>query len=138
MKLFTLIFVTLFSSSAIANSAVDGKIFYKMGEEIVKRNVTLEVPSRGQGEVVLRGDKFEWKTTKFWTVKKAGKTTFIAVFKTQFRQWKSLIAFKGTYLKGSNKILYYGDMYKKPGHTFDDQSLAGFTHSGGFKFKYDL
>jgi hypothetical protein len=128
-----------FSPALALAEAVDGNIIYKLPNgELIKRAVTLEVPSRGQGEVVLRGSKFEWKTTKFWTVKKAGKTTFIAVFKTQFRQFKSLIALKGTYLKGTNKILYYGDTYKKDGHSLDQESLAGFTYSGGFKFEYDL
>lgn len=132
----------LFSLIAIAPayaSAVDGKMVYKLPNgELVSRAVTLEVPSRGQGEVILRGQKFEWKTTKFWTVKKAGQTSFIAVFKTKFRNFKSLIALRGTYLKGTNKILYYGDTYKKSGHKLDQESLAGFTYSGGFKFEHDL
>lgn len=139
MKLYTLIFALFFSGAVIANSSVAGNLVYKLPNgELVKRAVTLEVPSRGQGEVVLRGTKFEWKTTKFWTVKKAGKTTFVAVFKTQFRQFKSLIALKGTYLKGTNKIMYYGDTYKKKGHNFEAESLVGFNYSGGFKFEYDL
>jgi len=139
MKLFTILFTLFFSGSVIANTAVDGTIAYKLPNgELVKRSVTLEVPSRGQGEVVLRGEKFEWRTSKFWTVKKAGKTTFIAAFKTQFRQFKSIIALKGTYLKGSNKILYYGDTYKKSGHKDFDKNLQGFRYSGAFKFEYDL
>lgn len=139
MKSLILVSAMFLINTAMASSPVDGKIIYKLPSgELTKRIVTLEVPSRGQGEVILRGKKFEWKTTKFWTVKKKGKTTFIAVFKTDFRQFKSLVALKGTYLKGTNKIVYYGDTYKKNGHNFDENSLAGFDYSGGFKFEYDL
>lgn len=139
MKLLTIVFALLFSSAVMASSSVAGSIVYKLPNgELVKRAVTLEVPSRGQGEVILRGAKFEWRTSKFWTVKKAGKTTFTAVFKTEFRQFKSLVAITGAYLKGSNKIMYYGDTFKKNGHSFEGESLSGFQYSGGFKFEYDI
>lgn len=58
--------VFLFSLNLLATE-VDGTITYKLPNgELVDRNVSIEVPSRGMGEVVLRGERFEWKTDKFW------------------------------------------------------------------------
>ena len=84
MKLMSILLIT--SILGIANAAVvDGEIFYKKpNDEISTRQVTLEVPSRGQGEVVLRNEKFEWRTTNFKTFKKNNQTLFIALFETSF------------------------------------------------------
>lgn len=129
---------SLFASTFAFATPVDGSIIYKLPSgDLVKRVVTLEVPSRGQGEVVLSGERFEWRTSDFKTVVKKGKTTFIAVFKTEFMQFKSTIVLKGAYLKGTNKIIYYGDMYKKNGYVNVDEAMSGFTYSGGFKFEFD-
>ncbi len=125
-------------SSIAFSKPVDGKIIYKLPSgDLVTRSVTLEVPSRGQGDVVLYGEKFEWRTKKFKTIKKNGRTIFVAAFKTEFMSLKSTIIFKGTYLKGANKLMYYGDMYKKKGHVAFDEKLSGFSHNGGFMFSYD-
>jgi hypothetical protein len=138
MKTLLLSLFLTFSFSGQA-TPVDGKIVYKLPNgSLVERMVKLEVPSRGQGEVVLSGKNFEWKTSNFWTVKKAGQTKFYAAFKTEFMAQKSVILFKGTYLKGTNKLLYYGDFYKLKGHKeiHENSSLKNFRFGGAFKFKF--
>ena len=139
MKLLLILPFFFFSVSSWATS-VEGKLVYKMpNQELVTRVVNLTVPARGQGEVVLSGKNFEWRTDNFWHLSKGGQTLFFAVFKTQFQDFKSTILFKGTYLKGTNKILYYGDMYKKKGHheISIESELSSLRHSGGFKFEFD-
>lgn len=125
-------------STNLFSAEVDGQMFYKLPDgNLVTRDVTIDVPARGQGEVVLSGKGFEWKTKKFWTKKIKGQTLFIAAFKTEFQEFKSTIILKGSYLKGSNQIKYYGDFYKMSGHgQFNENSLANFNYVGGFSFNY--
>ena len=55
MKL--LLLMALLSSNVMATE-VAGKIFYATpDDELAVREMTLEVPARGEGEVVLRGEK---------------------------------------------------------------------------------
>jgi hypothetical protein len=124
--------------SYAGQAEVDGQIFYKKSNgEVVYRDVTITVPSRGQGEVALRGNGFEWKTTDFRSYMKKGRLVFVAVFQSEFRDKKSSIALKGTYLKGQNKIIYYGNMYKTKGHGADSSDLSSFRYMGGFNFEFD-
>ncbi|MEO0336334.1 MAG: hypothetical protein AAF202_08060 [Pseudomonadota bacterium] len=118
---------------------VEGQIFYKVRDgELVKRDVTLEVPSRGQGEVVLKGERFEWRSANFWTTRtEAGETLFTVAFQTEFMGKQSTIALRGTYLRGSNEISYNGSFYKKDDHSETDESLSGLLYNGGFVFSYD-
>ena len=137
-----LVTLLLVFSMNIHAAAVDGELFYKKPNgDIATRSVTIEVPARGQGEVVLRNDKFEWKTTEFKTIKKNNRTIFIALFETSFLFFfKSTIGLKGSYINGNNKILYFGDMYKKKGHGISIKDVKGrmkeFDHIGGFRFEY--
>lgn len=139
--LFSFLLVFIFISDSEA-AVVDGEIFYKKpNNEVITRSVTLEVPSRGEGEVVLRNEKFEWRTSNFKTFKKNGQTIFVALFETSFSLlFKSTVALKGTYINGSNKVLYYGDFFKKKGHNVNieyiDENLSEFDHKGGFRFEY--
>lgn len=130
--------VLLFSVGVHA-APVDGEIFYvtPTSGDIAIRNVTLEVPSRGQGEVVLSATNFDWRSTDFWTTFENGKTIFNVAFKTQFMNFKSTIVLKGTYLKGKNKIKYYGDFYKKKGYGAYNKDLSDMKYAGGFNFNYD-
>ena len=121
--------LTLLSFNSFATQ-VDGKITYKLPSgDLVDRQVVLETPSRGQGEVILSGKKFEWRTKKFQSFNTLGKDTFVAIFDTKFMGTQSTLVFKGTYLKGSNKLLYTGDIYK----TANKKT----RHLGVFSFEYD-
>jgi hypothetical protein len=137
MKLSIIFIAVLFSLSSWAKP-VEGEIFYKKSDgDVARRAVTLEVPSKGEGEVVLRGNGFEWRSTDFWTKKKDnGQIMFIVAFKTEFMDKPSTIAFVGTYLKGSNEIIYNGNFYKKEGHDFVRGDDSDFRYEGGFSFNY--
>jgi hypothetical protein len=139
MKTLLVSLLFVFSSVSLA-APIDGQIFYTLPSgEYVERDVTIEVPSRGEGEVVLSGNNFEWRTANFTSYTKNGQTVFIAAFQTEFREFKSTTVLKGTYIKGSNKIVYYGDMYKKNGLGEVDLSLEknDFSFTGGFRFSYE-
>lgn len=137
MKLLIIISILLISLTSFANN-VEGELFYTMPNgDLVTRNVTMTVPSRGEGSVTLSGESFKWETENFWSEKTNNETFFYAVFKTSFQKFKSTIIFKGTYLKGTNKIMYYGSMYKKDGHHDVDKDLSGFDYSGGFNFNFN-
>lgn len=117
---------------------VDGKITYKLPSgSLVDRIVTIDVPERGQGEVILTGEGFEWKTKIFKAFNSKKQTFFTAAFHTEHMNKKSTVLLKGTYLKGTNRILYYGDIYKFEGHVPLAESLLGFDYIGAFNFGYD-
>ena len=137
MKNWIIILSLLMSFAAVATE-VDGEIFYTVPSgDLASRSVTLDVPSRGRGEVVLRGNSFEWRTDKFYSRKIAGKQTFVAIFETEFRGEKSRMAFVGTYIRSNDQIRYYGDIYKRKnkGEPFSF-NLKGFGFIGGFDFRY--
>jgi len=127
----------LFSFSIFAKP-VTGDLYYKKGSgEIAHRAVTLEVPSRGEGEIVLSGNGFEWRSTDFWTTKRNGRTLFTVAFQTEFMDKKVVIALEGTYLNGTNEIIYSGNVFKKNGHEPVNRDLSDFVYIGGFHFSYD-
>jgi hypothetical protein len=129
MKFTILALALSFSLSALA-TPVDGTITYKLPTgDLVDRDVVLEVPSRGQGEVVLSGKSFEWKTKKFKSYKSSGRDIFVAVFNTEFMGKKSKLIFRGTYFKGNNKLIYTGNIFKKKKRKLD--------HIGLFNFNFD-
>ena len=104
MKLLAACLLFVFSTASFA-TPIDGKIFYVVPSgELVDIDVTLEVPTRGEGEVVLSGNNFEWRTTNFKSFTKNGKKVFLAAFQTEFRNVKSTILFKGTYRKARTRF----------------------------------
>ena len=110
MKL--LLLMMLLSSNVLATE-VTGKIFYATpDDELAVREMTLEVPARGEGEVILRGEKVEWKTDKFHSFDENGRKVFVADFDVERNGQKKVLSFRGTYIKTADQILYYGDFYK--------------------------
>jgi len=133
-----LIIVTFLISGALHAAQVEGSIFYlKPDGEMATRDVTIDVPARGQGEVVLSGNGFEWRSDNFWTVENKGRSIFYVSFQSEFRGQQFTTVFRGTYLRGTNQLRYYGDFYKKSGHEADFKNLSTYKHSGGFEFVYD-
>lgn len=153
MKKFILLITCLFSFSIFAESVeVPGKVFYVMPEgEMVKREVSLVVPEKGQGDVILKVKDKEHVAHKFWHYVRNGRTVFNAVFKVEHDEHKAALLLTGSYLRGSNKVKYWGDFYKKKmgqdhDHIFIDSSKSvedilshhkGWMHKGGFAFWYD-
>lgn len=129
-----------------------GHVFYK-GKEgaLVKRDVTLTVPPRGEGELVLSAENWKASTTHFFSYETAGRIVFTAVFIKPFAgHSESSLVLTGSYLRGTNKAVYWGDMYKTKTEiaphmisflkTSPEIALGShyFTHAGGFKFKADI
>ena len=116
----------------------------------------LEVPARGEGDVILKSQNsgFELIAKKFFTRKAKGKTTFYVVFDGLKRPGsngpETTMVLKGAYLRGSNMALYYGDIYKRKGTPseiinqkgfFEGDFLnkrKGFSYLGGFYFKSEI
>lgn len=120
----------LLSTSAYARE-VPGAIFYVDNSgELVKRELTIDVPSHGQGKVILRGKNIRWESTNFFRTKTHGKVTFHVNFEPEWQGKRKHLHFVGTYIRGTNKLVYYGDFYKR-----DANGLV--KHGGGFYFKYD-
>jgi len=131
MKFFMSALLLSLISSAYA-VAVEGEVFYKLPDgTMAVRDVILDVPEKGQGEVVLSGKSFEWRTKKFKSKTKNGQTFFKIVFNVEFEEKKSIQIFKGTYFKTSDHIKYYGSIYKKE----DNKSKAKYI--GGFEFNFE-
>ncbi|MBD63730.1 MAG: hypothetical protein CME62_00860 [Halobacteriovoraceae bacterium] len=129
MKLILL--TLLFSISAFA-VPVDGVVTYKLDNgNLVDREVTIDVPARGQGEVTLIGENMELKTTHFKSVEVMGRKVFTIFFTTDFNGKKAVLVFKGTYMRGENYLIYTGDIYKARA---SENNLA---HTGVFTFKYN-
>ncbi len=100
----------------VASASVEalGEVFYKMpAGNIVKREITLVVPMQGKGDVSLKTSTQEIKASKFWTEHAHGKTIFyVAVENPPGAPENTIALFKGSYLRGTNVAVYYGDVYQ--------------------------
>ncbi len=137
-----------FNLFAVEGVNADGKFFYRMPEgELVKRDASLFVPAMGMGKVVLTMGDYTLESHAFKVVKKRGETKFFVLFlNPPMAPENTVMMLKGTYLRGSNKAVYYGNVYKGPasGH----HHLANFEkghhghsnlrYSGGFMFKKEI
>ena len=102
-----------------------GQIFYKMPTgKIVTRDAVLQVPSRGQGDVVLKGNGQYFKADRFFNKTVNGRTVFYVVF-TEFpgARLGQEAVYRGTYSRGSNLAMYYGDVFVVSGNYASDQDL---------------
>jgi hypothetical protein len=106
----------LLTSAPAQSQSIEAKgvVTYKMPSgEIVQRPTGLEVPSRGQGDVILRGGSSEFVADRFFTRQEAGRSVFYVVFKNfPGAELGDMAVYRGTYLRGTNLALYYGDVYK--------------------------
>jgi hypothetical protein len=110
--------------------------------ELVSREVSLQVPARGQGEIVLKGGEQQVATTKFRTKKAHGRTIFAVAFDNPPGAPEgSTAVFTGTYMRGTNQAIYYGDVYlvtktDSASDVIEDAWRGrGVTHKAGFYFE---
>jgi hypothetical protein len=126
-----------FGNGALASSVTaPGKVFYVKDGAIVQREASLEVPSRGQGQVILKTASIDLVASSFSSRKENGRTIFYVLFKdVPMAPAGTEMAFKGTYVRGSNLAVYYGDIFKRGPGNSDPHS--GWEYSGGFRFGVD-
>ena len=69
---------------------------------------------KGQGDVVLTAGETKVKAHAFKAVKQGNRTIFAVVFlDPPGAPKKTAAGFMGTYMRGSNLAVYYGDIYAK-------------------------
>ena len=137
------IFLAFMSSTVQSQGRLveaDGKIFFKNNQGVIEKfDAALNVPRKGEGEITLRvGDKI-YSTPNFSIRKRSGRTILYVVFeknKQLFGHSKKVV-FKGTYVRGSNLAVYYGDFFT-PVHKKmkkDGPHKREYRYLGGFAFK---
>jgi hypothetical protein len=122
------------SDAALASSVTaPGKVFYVKDGAIVQREASLVVPSRGEGKVILKTQSMELEAAQFSSRQENGRTIFYVLFRNiPMAPAGTEMAFKGTYVRGSNLAVYYGDIFKRAAGHSDPHS--GWDYSGGFRF----
>ena len=105
--------------------------------ELVHRSMALEVPSRGQGDVVLRAGGMDLVAERFFTTRKNGRTVFYVVFAGGPNlPFQDTVVYRGTYLRGSNEAKYYGDIFKSSSELENPEEFdrRDWEYVGGFEF----
>jgi len=143
LMIFISLFFSFHSQASLSSVEASGKVFYTMPDQsLVFRDVVLSVPMRGQGDVVLKWSTGEQVADSFFYRKQNGRTVFYVVFKNPPQAPQgTVLVLKGTYTRGSNLALYYGDMFTKSGNKFSQNevvSLNKWSYTGGFYFKADV
>jgi hypothetical protein len=138
-------------SVAFSAWEVPGKMFYKMpDEQLVFRDMTMVKEEQNDHKIVLRGKNSEIVSDHIHSKEVHGRKVLTIVFKNVPHAKNKIMILTGTYLRGTNGGLYYGDIYVKAKGSDDDLSLKSlatldFTGHhpgpddvrfvGGFKFK---
>ncbi|NBQ53244.1 MAG: hypothetical protein EBU49_06665 [Proteobacteria bacterium] len=145
------------SPPAEGSVVAQGGVFYKMPSgEMVLRDATLEVPARGEGNVILRSGLIEMTAHGFKTVHSHGRAIFNVVFlNPPGAPENTAVLYRGSYLRGSNAANFWGDVFirtfstsaalsaltKNPGvdalvSDFENSNDDGqeWKHGGGFWF----
>lgn len=144
------LFVTFQASVAVAqNVEVDGLFYFKtQSDEIAREQAMISVPSRGEGDVIVTAFGREMVADRFFSREDAGRTVFYVVFDDAecllpgegFSHDHSVVM-RGTYLRGSNLVLYVGEVFKVHhsvlGSKIEDFEANYRRHEylGGFAFK---
>lgn len=129
-----------------------GHVFYKTPDgALVKRELTLTVPPRGEGEITLSTATWRASTSHFFSKEVAGGIEFTVVFAKPFPEHsESSLVLTGSYMRGTNAAVYWGDLYKTKKPLTDQmirlleipqlmtRSAPFLRHVGGFKFKAEI
>jgi hypothetical protein len=134
---------TLCTPAKAAAVEAEGKVFYKLPDGTVTiRDATLVVPEKGQGDLVLKSGDKETKAHARSSRQQSGRTIFYVVFlDAPGAPANTATIFKGTYTRGVDAAVYYGDFFTKPysnpeelAHAAEAGTEDGFTYQGGFMF----
>lgn len=148
-KLMNICFVvsSLFAAGLASAVEVAGNFVYKMpAGELVVRDAVLDVPPRGQGSVVLKYAGTSVSSDKFRTRESHGRTIFEVLFMNPpGPPANTAVVLTGSYIRGTNAVIYYGDVYFKTvseseqaGLDFENADFlgdhGGWSHAAGFQF----
>ena len=129
MRLLAVVCSLFFSMQMFAQGVIaEGKISVKNPEDsaIIPMPIQMELPPRGQGELKLTiHESIELVAESFHSQKKDDRVVFKVLFKLNAEQQEMIsmflqgehkarashVLFKGTYARGSNKAIYYGDVF---------------------------
>lgn len=146
MNITKIAFLLCFTFSSIASAAeVAGKIVFKdKSGKLTTVDAKIDVPPRGEGKVVLTAGGYRAESDQFRTRKENGRVIFEVVF-SSFAALESNRAFAmtGSYQRGSNGVIYYGDVYAHQLNGFDSLSFNDWlfelddlsaNHSGNWNY----
>jgi len=140
---FLLCFLSLQSFAHYGGMTADGGVFFKTGQgDIAKYAATLFVPTQGVGNAQLTiGDK-KAASHGFRVEEQNGRSIFTVVFLDPLHTGKRVAYFlRGTYLRGTNVALYYGDIFAKGYQRGEEDTLTAdratteLYYVGGFGFR---
>jgi len=132
------------------HSKIQGEISYKKEGQLLFLEATLSIPFKGRGKIKLSLENHEQKlkSRNFFYEKSSGRTVFYTIFDYYKEKEDSCLVFQGSYDRGENAVLYYGDIFKflcseiEPGSLKDSKDLFSehhdFQYLGGFYFFKDL
>lgn len=149
--LFIPMFALLFSLNVYAERAVDGKIVYVNQENLLSFKDVRLTASKGEDQktkfTLTHGDH-QMDSHAYWVKNVNGRKLLKIVFLKEVSadNYKAIIM-NGTYLRGTNGGMYYGDMFKM--HKTRRHDLISslivnnelidhhqdLIYKGGFKFK---
>ncbi len=122
MNITKLAVLMCFLVSSVASAVeVAGHVVFKSNSGDLKTvDATLDVPPRGEGKVVLTAGGHRLESDKFRTRKENGRVIFEVLFRSMAAiESDKAIAMTGSYQRGSNGVIYYGDVYAHGHHDFD-------------------
>jgi apolipoprotein D and lipocalin family protein len=131
------------SSVALGNTPgvwADGYVTYKHPNgKLVNRECAMFVPAMGIGEVKLKCGEFSTSTSEFSTRQVNGQSIFSVLFRDMNGAPAGTVAkYQGSYLRGSNQAIYYGDVFSSSDSQAKLDSEGGWTYAGGFMFSKEI
>lgn len=121
--------MSVFADHHQGSVTADGKVYYKLPttQEIVKRDVQLVVPAKGEGDVILVTKNSALKADDFFSKEHNGRILFYVIFKNPpHSPANTLKVFRGTYLRGSNMAVYDGEIFTR---TYSSDRMLSFISS---------
>ena len=142
----------------LVNVEAEGVIIAKTDDGLLEQTeASLSLPPMGRGDLFLKIPGHpDIKAERFFSHRKNGRVVFYVIFNAPAirevgvnipleRENEKFIVFRGTYTRGSNLALYYGDIFLGVGGDFqldlkrEDLSQTHTLHYlGGFKFAKEI
>ena len=136
--------ITGFAHSEGSHVEAEGKFLFKNDEgAIAFAPAKLLLPPRGEGDLKLIFKDHEPITaSRFFSRHRAGRVVFVVVIPASDHSPK--YAMVGTYTRGTNLAVYYGDAFAMESHDEEieqdnvDALLTHAKYAGGFFFKSEV